>query len=219
MIPTRLLAASAAAVVALAAPSAATGQDAMTILQGASSRYAGVSALCADFEQTLTVPLLHQEQTGKGRLCQAAPDRFAMRFSEPDGDVVVVDGTYVWVYYKSQDPGTVLRFSVGAAPGRFDLHKQFLERPAEKYRATLDGSEKVEGHEAYRIRLVPREATSFKSAVVWIDKGDQLLRKARVEEENESVRTVTLSHIDPSADPPADWFTFTPPPGTQVIAR
>jgi outer membrane lipoprotein-sorting protein len=191
----------------------------MTVLEGASARYDRISTLCADFEQSLSVPLLKQEQTGRGRLCQSRPDRFAMRFTEPEGDVVVVDGTYVWVYYKSQDPKTVLRFPVGAAPGRFDLYGEFLQEPAEKYTATLDGREAVEGHDAYRIRLVPRTSASFKAAVVWIDVDDRLLRKVRVEEENESVRTVTLSNMDPAAQAPSGWFTFTPPPGAQVISR
>lgn len=215
----RFFALASAALLSLVGPGRVAAQDGMAVLEGASARYDRISTLCADFEQTLSVPLLKQEQTGRGRLCQARPDRFAMRFTEPEGDVVVVDGTYVWVYYKSQDPKTVLRFPAGTAPGRFDLYGEFLEEPAEKYTATLDGSEAVDGHDTYRIRLVPRQSTSFKTAVVWIGVDDRLLRKVRVEEENESVRTVTLSKIDPDAQAPSGWFTFTPPPGAQVISR
>lgn len=219
MIPKPIVIAGAAALVSLAAPRPTAAQDAMAILEGASARYHDVAALCADFVQTLSVPLLNQEQTGKGRLCQAGPDHFGMRFTEPDGDLVVVDGTYAWVYNKSQDPGTVIRFSLEETPGGFDLQREFLQDPAQKYTATLDGTEDVDGHGTYRIRLVPHADVSYKAAVVWIGRDDRLLRKVRVEEENESVRTVTLSDIDPAARPPEGWFTFTPPPGVRVLAR
>ena len=38
----------------------------------------------------MEIPLLGDERTGAGRLCQARPNRFTMRFSQPDGDRIVV---------------------------------------------------------------------------------------------------------------------------------
>lgn len=213
--------ASGAGLVAMAlfAATDAAAQEAaaLSILEGASARWSEASTLCADFTQHLSVPLLGDERTGRGRLCQQRPDRFAMRFTDPPGDAVVVDGTWVWVYYPSMDDKQVLRFPVAQSPGGFDLHREFLERPAEKYRATLEGEETVEGRRAHRIRLVPRAAAAYQAAVVWIDAGDRTLRRVRVEEENGSVRTVTLTAVQMGAAPPAGWFTFTVPPGAQVI--
>jgi len=200
-----------------ATDAAAQEAAALSILEGASARWSEASTLCADFTQHLSVPLLGDERTGRGRLCQQRPDRFAMRFTDPPGDAVVVDGTWVWVYYPSMDDKQVLRFPVAQSPGGFDLHREFLERPAEKYRATLEGEETVEGRRAHRIRLVPRAAAAYQAAVVWIDAADRTLRRVRVEEENGSVRTVTLKAVQMGAAPPAGWFTFTVPPGAQVI--
>lgn len=190
---------------------------ALAILEGAAARYAGFPTLCADFTQHLAVPLLGQERTGRGRLCQARPDRFAMRFDDPAGDAVVVDGIWVWVHYPSMDPSQVLRFPMAQAPGGFDLHREFLDRPAEKYHATYEAAERVGGRETHRIRLRPRASANFTSAVVWIDAGQPLLRQVRVEEENGSVRTVTLTRVEPGATPPDGWFRFTPPPGARVM--
>ncbi len=177
------------------------------------------SAVCADFMQTLSVPLLGQESHGSGRLCQAQPDLFAMRFADPAGDAVVMDGTYVWIYYTSADPKTVIRLPVADAPGGFDLHREFLDDPARKYEITYEGTEKVGGHETARIRLVPRASASYQSAVVWIDESDHLLRRVKLEEENESVRTLTLSDVTLDPRIPDGWFTFTPPSGVQIISR
>lgn len=214
----RLLGACLAAL-ALAAPARASAQEAtaLSVLEAASARYAETPSLCADFTQHLSIPLLGDERTGRGRLCQERPDRFAMRFTEPAGDAVVMDGTWVWVYYPSMDPKQVLRFPVARSPGGFDLYREFLDRPAEKYRATLEAREAVEGRPAHRVRLVPRQPTSYQAAVVWIDVADRTLRQVRVEEENGSVRTVTLRGVTLGAAAPAGWFTFTPPAGAQVI--
>lgn len=211
--------AGAAAVMGAAAPLDAQDSRALSLIEASSARYAEASTLCADFTQTLSVPLLGDERSGGGRLCQAQPDLFAMRFEEPAGDLVVVDGTWVWIYYPSTDPGTVLRLPVASAPGGFDLHREFLERPAEKYVATYEGTERVTGRETHRIRLVPRSPSGYVSAVVWIDTQDRLLRQVRVEEENESVRTVTLREIELGSKVPEGWFAFTPPPGVQIISR
>lgn len=207
----------AVAALAASAPGAAQEPEALAVLEAASARYARATSLCADFVQHLSVPLLGDERTGRGRLCQERPDRFAMRFTDPAGDAVVMDGTWVWVYYPSMDDKQVLRFPVARSPGGFDLHREFLERPGDKYRATLEGDEEVDGRRARRIRLVPREAASYRAAVVWIDAADSTLRRVRVEEENGSVRTVTLSAVELGAAAPEGWFAFTPPPGAQVI--
>lgn len=189
---------------------------ARSLMESAAGRYDTVASVCADFVQTLSVPLLGEERSGRGRLCQAQPNRFAMRFTEPAGDAVVVDGTWVWVYYPSMDPKQVLRFPMAQSPGSFDFHREFLQDFATKYDLTLEGSEQVTGRLAYRIRLVPKTAASYQSAVVWVE-ADGVLRQVRVEEENGSVRTVTLDRVVMGAQPPAGWFTFTPPPGAQVV--
>lgn len=210
-----------AAALAVACSTGVAGQDASAneILEGAASRYAQVVTLCADFVQELAVPLLGEERTGWGRMCQAQPDRFAMRFTEPPGDAVVADGTWVWIYYPSLDEKQVIRLPMAGSARGFDFHREFLHDPATKYDATYEGREAVGDHEAHRIRLVPRTSASYEAAVVWIDVGSPVLRRVRVEDENGSVRTVTLESVELDAVIDADWFTFTPPPGAVVISR
>jgi outer membrane lipoprotein-sorting protein len=210
----------AAAILAMV-PSGGGAQEGrgLSALEAASARYRAATSVCAHFTQTLSVPLLGQENHGSGRLCQEQPDLFAMRFDDPAGDVVVMDGTYVWIYYKSSDPKAVIRLPVADAPGGFDLHREFLVNPAQKYRISYEGTEKVDGRDTDRIRLVPRAPASYQVAVVWIDVGDHLLRRVKLEEENESVRTVTLSDVTFDPRIPEGWFTFTPPSGAQIISR
>lgn len=208
----------AAAVAAIGAPAPSAAQDVAAILARAEAHYAPVERLCANFRQHRSVPLLREEHEGHGRLCQARPDRFAMRFTDPAGDLVVMDGRSVWVYWPSSDPVQVLKLPVEQGAGGFDLHREFLSKPMEKYRATYRGKETVGGRETHAIRLVPREPQSYAAATVWIDTATPHLRQVRLEEENGSVRTITLSDIRVGAEAPSGFFTFTPPPGAQVIS-
>lgn len=203
-----------------ASAGAAAGQSGgadrgMALLEEAAARYAGVSTLCADFVQHHVNPLLEQERTGRGRLCQGRPNLFAMRFTEPAGDLVVVDGTSFWYYMPSNDPKQAFRAPAERAGGQ-DFHREFLENPREKYTVTYEGAETVAGAATHRLRLVPRTRTSYRAAVLWLEEEASLLRQIRVEEENGNRRTITLSDIQFDVTPPAGFFTFTPPAGVTV---
>jgi outer membrane lipoprotein-sorting protein len=190
----------------------------LQILAAAEARYAAARTVCSNFVQRLDVTLLKEARTGKGRLCRQQPDRFAMRFTDPPGDAVVVDGSAVWVYYRSVDSTQVMKYTAADAPGGYDFQRQFLADPASKYTVTYETRERVAGHLCHRIRLVPKQEMSFESAVVWVDTADSLLRQVRVLEENGSVRTLTLVSVELDPKVPASWFTFTLPKGVRVIS-
>jgi outer membrane lipoprotein-sorting protein len=216
----RLCLALALAVASATGPVRLAGQDrALDVLHAASARYAGVETLCAAFTQELVVPLLGVTRTGSGRLCQGRPNLFAMRFDVPEGDVIVVDGESTWVHFPSNDARTVLRTSVDRAAGGRDFHREFLERPETRYAITYEQAEVLEGRSTHRLRMVPREASSYRAAVIWIDQGEPVLRRVRLEEENGNVRTVTLSHVGFGEAPGDGWFSFTPPAGALVMVR
>jgi outer membrane lipoprotein-sorting protein len=195
------------------------GRSAIDVLESAATRYTGIHTLCADFHQLLQVTLLGREREGTGELCQQAPNLFSMRFTDPEGDAIVVDGEFLWLYTPSNDPGQVLRTAAESADGRFNFHRTFLDDPASKFRAIDEGAEEVLGRSAHRIRVEPMAPTGFTSARVWIDSETQLLVRLSIEDLNESIRTVTLSNqrIDPLLTD--DTFRFEPPPGTRVVQR
>jgi outer membrane lipoprotein-sorting protein len=208
---------SAAALAAFGGGGEASAQDQATaLLEDAAARYTRVSTLCADFVQNLVVPLLEQERTASGRLCQARPNLFAMRFSQPAGDVVVIDGTTFWYYFHSNDPRQAFRAPAERAGGQ-DFHREFLDNPLGKYAATYEGEEQVGGAATHRLRLIPRARASYRAAVLWLEDGTSLLRQIRIEEENGSRRTITLSSIEFDVTPPAGFFTFTPPASVTTL--
>lgn len=205
--------------VGLTIPAAVDAQDGAAVLHAAAERYDGVETLCADFIQQLEVPLLGSERTGTGRVCQGAPNLFGMRFDDPEGDLIVVDGDHAWVYFPSNDDRTVLKTSAARAAGGQDFHREFLVDPEAKYEIDYQGSESLEGREAHKLRMTPRGPMSYEYATLWIDVGEPVLRRVRLEEENGSVRTITLSDVGFGVAPGDGWFSFTPPEGAVVMQR
>lgn len=211
--------------VALAAsapgPFALHAQDsrALGIMEEAGARYRGVDAFCASFHQTMEVPLLGETHDSRGEICQAQPDLFAMRWSDPQGDIVVADGDFFWVYYPSADARQVLQFSMEVRPGGFDFQQEFLESPGEKYHLTYVGEEILDGRRAHVVSAKPRQPDDFREARLWLDQERSLILRARIGLENGSVRTVTLTGIDLNPSPDPGRFRFQPPAGAQVIRR
>jgi len=194
-----------------------TAQDpGMALLLQAAGRYSAVSTLCADYVHQLVNPLLDQERTGRGRLCQSRPNLFGMRFTEPAGDLVVVDGSDMWYYMPSSDARQAWRTPVERGTGGQDFHREFLEDPEQKYNVTYEGTETLAGAQTHRLRLAPKTRQSYRAAVLWLEEGTSLLRQIRIEEENGNRRTITLSGIEFDVTPPAGWFVFTPPRGVTV---
>jgi outer membrane lipoprotein carrier protein len=202
-----------------ATPSPGTGQAASTeaILRATSRAYAEVRSLRAGFQQQIRNPLLGRTTRSSGTLYQRQPDRFLMEFSDPDGDVIVSDGQYFWIYYPSVNPQQVIRTPRGAQG--LDLHSQFIGDPVTRFEATSHGTESVAGRAAHVLTLVPRQAAGYRSLKVWIDANDHLVRRFELTEDNGSVRRVELSDLAINPSLPDHLFQFTPPPGAQVIQR
>ena len=196
-----------------------TDVEALRVLEEAAARYQSTSSLCADFTQELSVPLLGEKRSGRGRLCQKQPDLFMMRFTEPAGDVVVADGEWLWVYFPSNDAKQVLRAALGTASGAFDFHREFLDRPREKYAVKGDGQATIDGETVHRLVLTPLRAAAYREALLWIEAGSAIVRRVEIHEENGNVRAVSLANVQLGMTPAVEAFRFTPPPGTQVITR
>ncbi|HET9982445.1 MAG TPA: outer membrane lipoprotein carrier protein LolA [Longimicrobiales bacterium] len=195
--------------------------SATAILNRASAAYQKVQTLQADFVQQLRNPMLGDSHTSRGKMYQRRPDRFLMRFTEPAGDVIVSDGRYFWVYYPSVDAKQVIRMPSAAAGGGVDLQAQFLGDPARRFIATLDGREKVAGHDAYVLTLVPRSTAElgYRKLRVWIDPSDYLARRFEITEDNGNVRHFELSGLRTNAPVRSDLFRFTPPADAHVVER
>ena len=190
---------------------------ALRALENAAERYREVSAICADFEQVIEVRLLGRRIESAGRVCQQRPNLFSMRFSDPEGDMVISDGRDFWVYYASIDAEQVMRHPAADSPGRHDFFREFLDNPASKYSAEGGVTERVGDRECRVVSLTPVAGAAYRGARLWLDTGNHLIRRLELHEESGNLRTVTLSNLDLSPTVDADLFTFEVPEGARVM--
>ncbi|NNF27725.1 MAG: outer membrane lipoprotein carrier protein LolA [Gemmatimonadetes bacterium] len=209
--------AALALIVAAVSPIPASAQSAMDQMEAAASRYRNIRSLCSDFQQVMNVRLLRRTIHSEGRVCQERPNRFAMRFTDPEGDLVVADGEYFWVYYPSLNEDQVVRYPMTRRPGGYDFFREFLSDPGIKYRAADGGTEDVGGKTCRIVELEPTGEAAYRYARVWLDPETDLICKLEIHQENSTVRTLTLRglSINPVLD--AREFAFVVPEGARVV--
>jgi outer membrane lipoprotein-sorting protein len=201
-------------------PTTQPAAQASRILQEAADTYAGIRTMRAEFTMRTENPLIRTTVTSRGTLYQQRPDRIALRFTDPAGDVIVGDGQSIWVYYPSVDARQVIRSPAGVAgAGGVDLQAQFLGDPVRRFEHTLYGTETVRGRETHRMTLVPREPMGYAQLRLWIDARDRLVRRFEITETNGAVRLVELENVQTNVSVPADAFRFEPPADARIIDR
>jgi len=190
------------------------------LLARAEQVYDGLSSMQAEFDQTIEIELLGRKRSGTGTWYQKGKGRFKMEFADPAGDVIVADGSNLWLYYPSTHPGQVIRSTIDAnttGAGMVDLQGRIFDEAAEAYEAVFEGVEEVDGHSTWLVALTPREDSPYRLVRVWVDTERFLVRRFEITEENETLRTVVLRELQPNADIPDSTFSFTPPVGTDVF--
>ena len=119
----------AAALLLAGAAGIAQAQTAESVLAAAESRYASITTMQAPFVQTIINPMLGGPVQTRGSLYIQKPGHFAMRFSDPEGDRIVVDGEWMWAYAPSSVEGQVIRQHIPETGGLTpNLIAQFVER-------------------------------------------------------------------------------------------
>jgi putative cardiolipin synthase len=125
------------------------------------------------------------DQPSKGMLIQSGQARLAMRFSEPEGEAIVIDGEYIWVYTPSTTPGQVLRMPLpsGGPVYGYNLIAWLLDKPHERYQSTFVRNDRVEGRNVSVVEMIPTVPDiPFTRAVVWLDRADGLPRRIEIHE-------------------------------------
>ena len=195
----------------------AAAQDVTEVLATAQAKYRQIETLQAEFTQTLVNPMMGNETT-TGTLYLAPPDRFSMRFAEPEGDRIVADGTWLWLHTPSTTPNQVIRQPIpDMGPATPNLFGQFVDRQLDRYSATYAGRDSVAGYGVEKVRLIPRvEGIPFRSVVISLS-ADGMLRRVDIVEDSGQRRTLVFDSILVNAPIPPEELIFRVPKGTRIV--
>lgn len=188
-------------------------------IDAAVAAYQGIRTAKATFEQSIRNPLLGSVLRSKGEFEQARPNRFAFRFTDPAGDVIVCDGRHVWVYLPSSAPGQVNRAPCASdQSGSLDIIGEFFTNPRARYEIGDGGAADLGGTRVHVVTLAPKERdAAFVRAKVWIDPADGSLEQFEAEEPNGIVRLVRITSFTRNPVVRPDAFTFKVPRGVRVV--
>ena len=208
LVVTALFAASAPLRLCAQAP------DPAAILSRAAAAYAAAGSLEADFRQTIADENIGTFRS-RGHLAQQGGDRFAMRFSDPRGEALIMDGTRLWAYTPSTTPGQVIRMAQPTGPGAPNLVAWLLDAPNARYTSTWLRRDST-GVDL--VHLVPKDPSlPFREATVAFAVSDGLPRWIDVVERTGTRRTLALSNVRAGRRLPRSTFRFTVPNGVRVV--
>lgn len=171
----------------------------------------GLQGLQADFEQVLTDGKEQVTSRSSGTLAISRPNRFRWDYREPNEQLIVSDGTRIWLYDKDLEQVTVRRVdeSLSATPAMLLSGE-----------GTLGDNFKVAGSRqeggVQWVTLEPkRNDTDFK----WVKLGfsGDVLTYMQLADKLGQTTTLRFSQFERNPPPDPSKFTFTVPPGADVI--
>jgi outer membrane lipoprotein carrier protein len=211
----RALVAVVAALAALTAwPAAAASVDVKLGRQRVEEFMRGLDGLQAQFRQILTDRNGQTTEEASGTLAIRRPDRFRWDYRDPYQQVIVADGTRVWLYDSDLEQVTVRKLddTLSATPAMLLSGKGNLEDNFTVTQAEQDGATPP----VLWVRMEPkRDDTDFK----WVRLGFTGNDLKFMELADKLGQTTHLEFSKLERNPPLDpsRFTFTVPPGADVI--
>jgi outer membrane lipoprotein carrier protein len=175
---------------------------------------AGLSSWSADFKQTIEDGQGHVLRTAAGKFYLERPGKFRWDYREPSAQLVVSDGKQIWFYDQELEQANVRAMDTTLA-----------STPA----ALLSGQGTVSAE--FDIKALPDEAglkwfqltpkrsdTDFQLVRIGFDRNGELAQMFLADKLNQITQ---VSFANPVKNPKLipDLFSFTPPPGVDVIGR
>lgn len=194
---------------------ASARQDPEAIAARADRALASLASLQAGFVQRVVNPVLEKTEIGHGTLYYRAPGQYRIDYRYPKGDVVVDDGTWIWIYLPSSQPGQVIRQPANGSGGANPL--TYLRDLRSMYALGLAGREMISGELSDHLSLEPRsEDAPFTHVDVWVGRETGLMRQVRTRTPDGVEKSYTFTSLRRGAAVPDSRFHFSPPPGVEV---
>ena len=146
-----------------AAPASGLSLSLEAIIKGVEKRYSALG-FSARFYQTSVLKALDITESASGMLVVRKPGMMRWEYEDPDRQLVITDGTSLWIY--RPDDNQVM---TGRAPSFFGDGKgagflSDIERVRRNFTITLDG---LTENSQYRLKLLPKKKT-FDIATIYL---------------------------------------------------
>jgi outer membrane lipoprotein carrier protein len=200
----RLISAALLIVFIISAANFGYSQDAQEIIKKVQSNYKGIKDAKASFSHS------GKKNSESGTIYIQKENKYRI---ETKGQVLVTDGVTSWSYSIKKKQVIVDNYK---DDGNTFSPNKFLFNYPENFYSDLDGSETISGMDCHLLKLSPRSKGNVKSAKIWVDKEENLIRKITIVSK-EGTDTYLLKKISLDSGVSSSKFTFSPPSDVEVI--
>jgi outer membrane lipoprotein carrier protein len=174
---------------------------------------AGLATWSADFKQTIADDSGKVLRAASGKLYLQRPGKFRWDYSEPSEQLVLADGKQIWFYDKDLSQANVRDMDATLASTPAVLLSGGAPVSSQFDITALPPSGGLEW-----FQLVPKHTdTDFQLVRIGFAKGE--LASMFLADKLNQVTQLSFTHQSRNAKFAPDLFSFTPPPGVDVIGR
>lgn len=182
--------------------------------------YEKTMTLTADFQQTTSMEMTRRTREGRGTVTLMKPGRLRWDYHSPEKQVLICDGTTILLYLAKAEQMIVssageylqsdLTYSFFTGTG--NILQDFDVFPPD------DGTS--ENNSTYHIKLVPKAFHQQVECIeVWANKTTFLTTRLKIRDHLGGITDLHFSNIKTGRKLAADFFSFTPPPDTEIIEQ
>lgn len=174
----------------------------------------GVQTFEAGFTQVQTDEKGRAEVPSVGQMALSRPGRFRWEYQAPNTQLIVTDGSTLWLYDEDLKQVTVrpAAEALAGTPAALLSQRKTL---TDAFTLSDDGS----SGEIRKLRLVPKAAESdFKDVSLWLNRAGAPVRMVFRDQLGGNT-DISFSTVKTNGKLKAGQFSFTPPKGVEVISQ
>jgi outer membrane lipoprotein carrier protein len=172
-----------------------------------------VEDFTADLIQEKRLSLLKENVVSHGVIQFKRPNKVLIELFNPDPSLMVVDGNFLWLYFKRER--VAQRYRVGNTP-MLNRYLMILDNPLTGEWAKL-ASIRREGDFAV-LEVVPGEAEAiFSKITLWVSTHDWLIRKLALHEKSGDLTILSYENIRVNTGIPDSHFTLDLPADVEIL--
>jgi outer membrane lipoprotein carrier protein len=201
---------------AFAAPAKPESADAL--LEKVQRFYDRTSDFSADFIQVYTRVALSKTQESRGSVVIKKPGMMRWSYTKPATKLFVSDGKQLFVYEPEEEQVIIdphFNPSELTSPVRFLFGKGNLR---DSFKAAL-GDPKGAAPGTVVLSLTPKADATFQTLDLIVQASSGEVLESVIHETSGNLNRFTFSNMKTNTGIKADAFTFTPPPGVEIIKR
>jgi outer membrane lipoprotein carrier protein len=195
------------------------------VAQNLQKTYEQTKSIAVDFRQITSTGMSRRVRRGSGTMVIVKPGKMRWDYKPPEPQVIICDGETITMYFENSR-----QMVTGAAKDylRSDITYSFFTGKGNFLKdfdvfqpdVLLESDMEADGEESYPIKLVPKEMHPQVDYLhVWVDKKSFMIKRLQIVDQFGSITNLVFSNIKVNQKFPADYFSFTPPPDTEVIQQ